>query len=512
MGSKYILAFDLGTGGNKSVLYNSDGELLGKAFSSYETYYPKQGWAQQRPMDWWNAIVTSTHNILEQVNISKKDIGCICISGHGIGIVPVDKGGKLLREETPIWSDSRAMTQTNKVLEKVGHNHWYCVTGSALRPENYAAFKIMWFRDNEPDMFNNTYKFLGTKDFINLKMTGQFLSDFSDASFSAVYNLVKWDYSPELVEATGLSIDKFPDLYPSTRVVGELLPGPAEELNLVRGIPVVLGGYDGSCTAVGAGNVIEDRVYNYVGSSSWISVASDKPLFEEKIKPYIYAHVIPGMFNSTVSIYSAGSSYQWVRNNICRDEITAAEIAEIDPYIIMEKEASRSPVGSNNLLFNPSLMGGSTIHPSPNIKGAYLGLGLGHTRADLIRAAMEGIALDLRMVLDKFRSMGVSAKEIRIVGGGSKSPLWRQIFSDVYNSRIIRTNIGQEAAALGAATIGAVGVGIWKDFSIVDKISTVIDHSDPVFENTKKYEIILDVYKFTVEKLLEIGERMAVLT
>jgi xylulokinase len=487
MGAKYILAFDLGTGGNKSVLYNSDGELLGKAFSAYETYYPEPGWAQQRPMDWWNAIVTSTHNILEQVNISKKDIACICISGHGIGIVPVDSGGKLLREETPIWSDSRAMAQTNEVLKKVGHNHWYSITGSALRPENYAAFKIMWFRDNEPDMFNNTHKFLGTKDFINLKMTGQFLSDFSDASFSAVYDLVKWDYSPELMEATGLSVNKFPELYPSTRIIGELLPGPAEELNLVKGIPVVLGGYDGSCTAVGAGNVIEDRVYNYVGSSSWISVASDKPLFEEKIKPYVYAHVIPDMFNSTVSIYSAGSSYQWVRNHICGDEVRAAEIAHIDPYIIMEKEASRSPVGANQLLFNPSMMGGSTIHPSPNIKGAYLGLGLGHTRADLIRAAMEGVALDLRMVLDKFRLMGVAAEEIRIVGGGSKSPLWRQIFSDIYCSRIIRTNIGQEAAALGAATIGAVGVGVWKDFSIVDKISNVIDHSDPVPENVEKY-------------------------
>lgn len=509
MATKYILAFDLGTGGNKSVLYNSEGELLGKSFSPYDTYYPEPEWAEQRPMDWWNAIVVSTHKMLEQAQINKKDIACISISGQGIGIVPVDKDCKLLRDATPIWSDSRALIQTGKVLEKVGSEYWYGVTGAALRPENYAAFKIMWFRDNEPDMFNKTYKFLGTKDFINMKMTGKFLSDFSDASFSAVYDLKKWSYSGELVKATGLPVEKFPELKPSTRVVGELLPGPAEELNLVKGIPVVLGGYDGSCTAVGAGNVMEDRVYNYVGSSSWISVASDKPLFEENIKPYIYAHVIPGMFNSTVSIYSAGGSYQWVRNNICREEIAAAELAQIDPYTIMEKEALKSPVGANKLLFNPSLMGGATVHPSPHIKGAYLGLGLSHTKNDLIRAAMEGVALDLRMVLDKFRSMGVKAEEIRIVGGGSKSSLWRQIFSNIYKSRIIRTNIGQGAAALGAATIGAVGVGVWKDFSVVDEISKVIDHSDPEPENVEKYEKILDVYSFTVEKLLEIGERMA---
>ena len=509
MSTKYILAFDLGTGGNKAVLYNTEGTLLGKAFSPYETKYPKQEWAEQDPMDWWKAIVISTYKILEQSKINKKDIACMSISGQGIGVVPVDKQGKLLRDNTPIWSDSRALVQTRKVLEAIGGMHWYNITGAALRPENYAAFKIMWFRDNEPDMFNKTYKFLGTKDFINMKLTGKYLTDYSDASFSGLYDLIKWNYSPELVKATKLPVEKLPELYPSTHVVGGLLPEAAEQLQLVKGIPVVLGGYDGSCTAVGAGNVTEDRVYNYVGSSSWISVASDKPLFEEKIKPYIYAHVIPEMYNSTVSIYSAGSSYQWVRNNICSEEILAGEIAEIDPYVIMEKKAIKSPVGSNKLLFNPSLMGGSTIHPSPFIKGAYIGLGLAHTKSDLIRAAMEGVALDLRMVLDEFRSMGIKANEIRIVGGGSKSSLWRQIFSDIYNSKIIRTNIGQEAAALGAAAIGAVGVGVWKDFSIIDEISEVVDYSDPEPETVEKYDKLLAIHKFAVEKLLEIGKKMA---
>jgi xylulokinase len=358
-------------------------------------------------------------------------------------------------------------------------------------------------------MFNKTFKFLGTKDFINMKMTGQFATDFSDASFSGVYDLVNWKYSEELVEATGVPFEKLPELNSSTKVIGELQPHPAKELQLTAGIPVVLGGYDGSCTAVGAGNITENRVYNYIGSSSWISVASNKPLFEKSIKPYIYAHVIPHMYNSTVSIYSAGSTYQWIRNNICSDIVHAAQKTNVDPYVLMEQEAKKAPLGSNKLLFNPSLMGGSTIHPSPHIRGAYIGLGLSHQKSDLIRSVMEGVALDLRMVLDAFRSLGITANEIRIVGGGSKSPLWRQIFSDIYDARIIRTNVGQEAAALGAATIGGVGVGIWKDFSIVDEILEVIDILSPEPDNVSEYKKVLTLYKYTVEKLLEIGERMA---
>jgi xylulokinase len=508
MGTKKILAFDLGTGGNKAVLYDADGSLLSKAFSPYETDYSQSGWAEQRPMDWWDAIVNSTQHMLSQTRIDNRDIGCISISGQGIGVVPVNKKGALLRKRTPIWSDSRALKQMKKVLDPIGIDSWYMVTGAALRPENYAAFKIMWFCDHEKEMFNETYKFLGTKDFINMKMTGQFATDFSDASFSGVYDLINWKYSTELIEATGLPREKFPELYPSTHVIGELQSGPAKELQLTAGIPVVLGGYGGSCTAVGAGNITENRVYNYIGSSSWISVASEKALFEKKIKPYIYAHVIPNMYNSTVSIYSAGSSYQWIKDNICTELVETALEADVDPYELMEQEAKKAPLGSRGLLFNPSFMGGATIHPSPHIRGAYMGLGLSHEKSDLIRAAMEGIAFDLRMVLDAFRSLGVTADEIRTVGGGSKSMLWRQIFSSIYNARIIRTNVGQEAAALGAATIGAVGVGIWKNFSIVDDISMVMDVSNPDVEKVHKYEKILSVYIYTVEKLLEIGEKM----
>jgi xylulokinase len=506
---RYILSFDLGTGGNKAVLYDSDGLLVGSTFSPYETLYPQSGWAEQRPVDWWMSIVKTTRKLLKETGVEKRHLACIGISGHGIGVVPVDREGRLLREKTLLWSDSRALDQSKNYFKRIDYDHWYSVTGAALRAENYAIFKMMWHRDSEPEMYASTHKFLGTKDFINMKMTGNMVSDFSDASFSGVNDLLQWGYSDELLKPSGIPLEKLPDLVPSTAVVGELLPEPAEELGLAKGVPVICGGYDGSCTALGAGNFKENRVYNYVGSSSWISVAADKPLIDLSIKPYCYFHVIPGMFNSTVSIYSAGGSYQWFRNVLCKEEVSEAERANLDPYEIMEEEARASPVGSNGVMFNPSLMGGSTIHPSPSIRGAFVGLGLDHGKSDLTRAVMEGVAYDLRAVLDRFRDMQIRVDEIRIVGGGSRSRLWRQIFADIYRSKIILTSVGQEAAALGAATVAAVGAGIWKDFSMVDSIAKTIEVSTPMKENVDEYEKRLPLFRFVTEKLLEIGERSA---
>ena len=508
---RLILAFDLGTGGNKAVLYDVDGALLGSTFSPYDTHYPQSNWAEQSPLDWWTSMVKATRELLRQSGTAKDAIACLCISGHGIGVVPVSKDGRLLRERTLLWSDSRAVAQAKDYFTRVDYDQWYSITGAALRAENYAIFKIMWHRDNEPELFRETHKFIGTKDYLNMIMTGRIVSDFSDASFSGVNDLLGWKYSEELLKASGIGMEKLPELLPSTSVVGELLPGPAEELGLAKGVPVVCGGYDGSCTALGAGNFRANRVYNYVGSSSWISVAADRPLIDRRIKPYCYYHVIPGMFNSTVAIYAAGSSYQWVRNVLCREEVQASGITGMDPYEIMDREASQAPLGSNNLFFNPSLMGGATIHPSPNLRGAFIGLELPHTKADLLRSVMEGVAYDLRLVLDCFRDLKVPVEEVRIVGGGSRSDFWRQIFADIYRSKIILTNVGQEAAALGAAVIGAIGAGLWKDFSIVDSIAKTVHISTPIPGNEAAYEKRLPVFRFITERLVEIGEKIATL-
>jgi len=509
MKGHYIIAYDLGTGGNKASLYDIEGRCLSENFVSYPTQYPATGWHEQRPKDWWNAVVKSTNRLLEEAPIERDEICCCGISGHSLGVVPLDRNGKLLREATPIWSDSRALSQSKKFFEKIDENEWYLMTGNGFPPPLYSVFKMMWYRDNEPEMFKNIHKIIGTKDFINYKLTGNIVTDYSYASGSGVYDLVNWEYSDSMISASSLPKDIFPDIVPSTEVIGELTPEASDALNLPRHIKVVAGGVDNSCMALGARSFQEGRVYNSIGSSSWIAVASGTPLLDAQTRPYVFTHVIPGMFMSAMAIFSAGSSFRWLRDQLCQSIVYEAELNKVDPYELMTAEAENSPVGASSIIFNPSLAGGSSLDDSPNIRGAFMGLDLGHTRADVIRSVMEGVALGLRLVLDELRRLTSIADEMTVVGGSSRSRLWRQIFADVYQMNIVKTNIDQQAAALGAAALAAVGIGIWSDFKIIDEIHAVEDIAKPISENSATYGRLLPIFRKASQINSEIGDMLA---
>jgi xylulokinase len=507
---KYILAHDMGTGGNKVVLYDNEGTIIAKSFQSYPTLYPQPRWAEQRPLDWWRALVDGTRQVLSEVQIDKSKIAAISFSGQGMGNVPVDKNGNLLRDTTIVWFDSRSTEQANRVLEKIGPDRWYKITGCGFDPAFFTGFKLMWVKENEPELFKKTHVFLATKDYIVLRLTGNFCTDYSDMSFSGLFDINSREFSSDLLELAGIPREKFPSVYPSTHVAGELLPEPAQELGLPPGIPIVIGGEDVPCTAAGAGVVSEGRIYAYIGTSGWVSVASPKPMTREGVRIPNIIHVVPGMYTPQMGVYSAGSTYQWVQDNICQQEMVASKNLGVDPFSLMELEAASSPVGANNLLFLSTFAGGGTIHENnPDLKGGYVGIGPAHTKADLIRAAMEGVGLDLGLLVHEFKGLGIEAPEIRVVGGGGKSRLWRQILADIFDSRVIMTNIGQESAALGATMIGGVGVGLWKDFTIVDKLCEVMHVSEPQPKNAAIYKQLLPIFKDGVKRISDICSRLA---
>jgi xylulokinase len=509
--ARYILAWDLGTGGNKASLYESSGEPVAQVFAPYNTTYPAPGWHEQRPMKWWAAVVESTRRLLRDSGANAPEIKCCGISGQSLGVVPLGNAGDLLRDSTPIWSDSRATGQARAFFQEIEEAAWYRTTGNGFPPSLYAVFKTMWYRDNEPRMFRRIDKVIGSKDWINYRLTGRILTDPSYASGSGVYDLLRWDYSPALIKASGLPRDILPDIVPSTAVIGQLTAEAAEAMGLPRTVQVVCGGVDNSCMALGARNIAEGRVYNSLGSSSWIAVSSAKPLLDNDARPYVFAHVIPGMFTSAVSIFSAGTSFRWVRDQLCRDLVRQAEMRHADPYDVMTEIAAESPVGANRLLFNPSLAGGTALDASPNTRGAYIGLDLRHTQADLIRAAMEGIGMGLRLALDQLRGLTQVADEMLIVGGGGRSRLWRQILADVYNVTIVKTNVDQDAAALGAAAIAAVGTGLWDSFRRIDEIHQVESVAHPNPGRNAVYEALLPIYARASEQQAELGDLLATL-
>jgi len=280
-------------------------------------------------------------------------------------------------------------------------------------------------------------------------------------------------------------------------------------LGLSAGVKVVAGGVDNSCMALGARNIAEGTVYNSLGSSSWIAVTSVEPVLDAQSKPFVFSHVIPGMFNSALAIFSAGSSFLWLRDQVCGELIAEAEKSGADPCDLMTALASTSPVGANGLIFNPNLAGGSSLDANPNMRGAFAGLDLGHSKADLIRAVMEGVALGLRQALNELRKLTRVADEMIVVGGMAQGPLWREILADAYNLDIVKTNINQEAAVLGAAAVAAVGSGIWDNFGIIEQIHQVEDIAKPDAVRAAKYASMQPVFQEIADFQAGIARKMA---
>jgi xylulokinase len=245
--------------------------------------------------------------------------------------------------------------------------------------------------------------------------------------------------------------------------------------------------------ALGAKNIEDGRVYTSLGSSSWIAVSARKPVLDATKRPYVFAHVVPGLFTSAVSIFAGGSSLRWARDVLLA--LRPEDLGGRDPYEVMNEMAARSPIGANKLLFNPSLAGGSSQEPSPNIRGGFFGLDLRHGRDDIVRAVMEGVAMNLGSVLSILRGFTRLDDEMLMVGGGSRSALWRRIFADVYGMRIVKTNVDQDAGSLGAAAVAAVGAGLWKDFGRIDSIHEVEAVEEPVTANVAAYSTLMKVFE-----------------
>jgi len=493
----YILAYDLGTGGLKASLFDENGISGASAFRPCDTYYPETDFREQDPDSWWQILLDSTKELLDG-GISASDIACIAISGHSLGAVPIGRDG-LLSSRVPIWSDSRAEEEAQDFFSRVDEKDWYLTTGNGFHAPLYSIFKIMWIMRHQPEIYERTEKFVGTKDYLNYKLTGQIATDYSYASGSGVFDLLKRCYRADYIEASGIEENKLAQPAASTALAGKVSREAAALTGLLEGTPVVCGGVDNGCMALGAGCFGEGEVYTSLGTSAWVAASSSKPIVEYGSRPYVFAHCVPGMYVSATAIYSAGSAFAWLRDVMCQDLILAQKNGGVSAYDAMTQLAGTSPVGANGLLFNPSLAGGSSLDVSPNVRGAFVGLDLRHTRADLIRAALEGICLDLRLALDVLSRQVTVSDDMLIVGGGGKSAMWRQLFASIYNKNITRIGVGQDAGALGAAALGAVGVGMWDDFDRLRSICTVRSRIRPIPEDNAKYEKILPVF----EKLAE---------
>jgi len=507
MGKKMI-AWDLGTGGNKASLYNMDGTCIAEAFEPYETFFPRHGWHLQRPADWWNAIVRSTNKLMKESGAAPGDIYCCGISGHSLGAVPLDRNNIPLLDEVPIWSDTRAGAQAEAFFREFGRERWYNITGNGVNPAQYPVFKAVWYRENIPELYQKINKIIGTKDYINLRLTGRVATDHSYASGSGAYDLRKWRFSKEILDALGIHAELFPEVMGSMDVVGTVTKEAAEQLGVGKDMLVVCGGVDNSMMAIGAKGYKSGRAYISLGSSCWVALTADRPVLDTQGYPYVFT-LLNDFYNSALCIAAGGTAYKWVRDHIAPDLLRQAKECGEDIYELMQSEARKSPPGANRLIFNPCLGGGMPFDKSFYLRGGFLGLDFKHTRGDMIRAALEGIAYNLGVCVELISKVASVPGEILLVGGGSKNALWRQILADCYNRKTVKTNVDEQAAALGAVACAAVGTGLWNDFEQIDKLHKTESVCEPVRENVEIYRQMFEIYKRSAEDLSDIGDALA---
>lgn len=497
-----MLSFDLGTGGVKAALYSAQPPcaMLAETFLEYPTYNTLglPGVREQRPMDWWQAVVDSAKAAMDKVCVSGGTVAAIGLSGHSLGMAAMDGEGNLLEEYTPIWSDDRAIQEADEYFARVSYEEWYCKTGNGFPRGTYPLFKLMWHRKHQPELFAKAVHYIGTKDYINYRLTGVIATDPSYASGCGGYSLKDRAYAPELFEAAELSPDLFPEIVPSGGVMGFVSADAAALLGVKDGTKVICGGVDNALMALGARCCEEGDNYLSLGTSAWIALASAEPVLDFQRRPYVFDHCIPDRYVSSTCIFSAGYTLRWVRDNFFSDFGPDAAYGEIN------RLAAQVPPGSRGIFINPSLAGGSEIEPNHDIRGAIVGLEQRHTRGDIARATMEGVTMNLRTARDVLAKYRQLQPHMLLVGGGAKSPLWRQIFADVFDMEIRVTQVRQSAAALGAAALCAQALGVCDIKTMLDAAHGAAESTLPG-ENVQTYRALQPRFEQAAELIAQVS-------
>ena len=428
----------------------------------YQVNYGSGGRAEQDPEDWWQAVCRSTREITKDIH--PDDVEAISFSAQMQCCLVVDKAGRVLRPAI-IWADQRAEAQAQRLREAFDDRDAYKLLGHRLSPA-YSIEKLMWIKDNEPEIYENTYKMLQVKDYIIFRMTGKFVTDYSDASGTNALDLDKLCWSGDILKMAGITEDKLPELHNSTDVIGTLNEDAAEALGLTGSTRVVCGGGDGPCSALGAGCIDENQMFLTFGTSAWIGGTTAGKFLDEEQIFFCFAHVIPGKYMPCGTMQSAGSSYAYARNTFCQEEIRKAQEEGRSSWELINELVSASPAGAKGLVFLPYLAGERAPRWNPDASGSFLGIRMYHKREDYIRSVLEGVSMNLELILRAYRKY-LEIDKMILTGGGAKGDIVAQILSDVLEADLVRPDHVEEATSIAAAVIAGVGCGIYEDFTAI---------------------------------------------
>ena len=502
---EYIIGIDLGTSGTKTVLFDREGSVVASATIEYPMYQPQNGWAEQNPEDWWQAAAGTLSQVISKVD--PKDVKAVGLSGQMHGLVMLDKEGRVLRPSI-IWCDQRSGKQCEEITQRVGRERLIEITANPALT-GFTASKLLWVRENQPEIYAQCAHILLPKDYVRYMLTGEFATEVSYASGMQLLDVPGRCWSQEVLDKLDLDPALLAKVYESPEITGEVTNEAAKTTGLRPGTPVVGGAGDNAAAAVGTGVVVDGKAFTTIGTSGVVFAHTDQLSIDPQGRVHTFCCAVPGAWHVMGVTQGAGLSLKWFRDNFCSPEMTAAQGLGVDPYVVMDKQAALSPVGCNKLFYLPYLMGERTPHLDPDCRGVFFGLSAMHQRRDLLRAVMEGVAYSQRDSMEVLRGMGVTAGTMLACGGGGTSPLWRQMLADVYNCPV-QTVQSKEGPALGVAILAGVGAGLYP--SVQEACAQLIKLNPPqapVRENVEKYERLYQVYTSIYPALKENYQQLA---
>jgi len=490
---EYLIGIDVGTTGTKTILIDKDGKLIASALEEYPLSTPKPKWAEQDPEDWWQATAKTIKSVITQSKVKPEDIKGLGLSGQMHGLVLIDKNHEVLRPAI-LWCDVRTTEQCQYITETVGRE---LLVKSTCNPalEGFTAPKLIWVRDNEPQVYDKAYKMMLPKDYVRFRLTGEIASELSDAAGTILFDVRNRKWSQEVLDKLGVSMDLMPPCYESIDVCGKITPKVAEMTGLKVGTPVVGGGADNACTAVGNGIVVTGRTSASIGTSGTMLTPTDTPEVDPSLRAHTFCHCVPNKWYVMGVMLQAGGAFRWFRDTLAEKEVWQAKKEDVDPYEILTKEASQADAGCEGLIFLPYLIGERTPHGDANAKGVFFGLTLRHKKEHLVRAVMEGVTYGMRDSLEIIKALGLETGQIRATGGGARSPFWRQMQADIYKSEVVTINIA-EGPAFGAAILAGVGSNVYTSIEeATDRLVEITSTTQPIEANTKVYDEYYGIYR-----------------
>lgn len=454
----YLLGIDLGTSGTKTVLFDLAGRTVASHTVEYPLSQPRNGWAEQDPEDWWRAAVQTARAVLQKSGADPREIGGVGISGQMHGLVMLDEQNRVLRPAI-LWCDQRTAAQCEEITRLVGRERLIELTANPALT-GFTASKILWVRENEPELFARCRHILLPKDYVRFRLTGEYATEVSDASGMQLLDVPNRRWSGEVLEKLGIDERLLPRVYESPELTGRVTAQAAELTGLAAGTPVAGGAGDNAAAAVGTGVVRDGRAFATIGTSGVVFAHTSRPRIDPKGRVHTFCAAVPGQWHMMGVTLAAGLSLSWFRDQFCSEEIAEAKRRGVHPYRLMDEEAAEIPAGCDRLLYLPYLMGERTPHLDPDCRGVFFGLSAMHTRAHLIRAVMEGVSHSLLDCLDILREQQVDSEELIACGGGGSSPLWRSMLSDMFGCPVSTVN-SKEGPALGAALLAGVCAGAY---------------------------------------------------